>query len=191
MSGIQIVGAGNNVTAKVNGLGQLEVVSRSMYVPHSVNLYQERAYASFFTVSPSADSHFCYIRNEEESPLVIENIVVCTLCSTEEYNEIISVYKNLAGNPSGGSSLNPLNSNFGSNKKAVGVFQYGQEISGLSNGDLYGSAYFRSNTSTVYEFKNWIVMPRNTNLSFHARNGAPNPDAEILITIQFFYVEDL
>ncbi len=191
MPGIQIIGAGNSVTAKVNNLGRLQVESTIMNMPHNINLNHELAYVASFSVSPSADSYFCYMRNESEDEMIIESTTICTLCAADDYNEIVSIYANPEGNPSGGDDMDPINSNFGSNKVASGIFQYGSEIGGLSNGTFYGSSYFKANTITKYTFENWIVMPRNTSLVLHATYGAGSSDNELTLTMPFFYITGL
>lgn len=138
MPGIQIIGAGNSQGARVNTLGELQVESTTMSLPHNTNLNHELAYALSFTVTPSADEYFLFMENNNENELIIESVTICGAGATDPADEFIELLVNVDGSPTGGTSVSPINSNLGSNKVASGVFEYGQSLGGLSGGKSYG-----------------------------------------------------
>lgn len=178
--GVHIIGAGNNVSAKVNDLGLLQTESVGIGTPHYVNLEYESAYVVSFQVNPDPESNFFYMRNDSETPLVVETMTVFS----DSTSEAVCIYTNPTGTPTGGNSVIPVNSNLGSNKKATGFFEYGSNLTGLSGGDFYGRGYFRSGVLIEYIFRNWIVMPRNASLMLCAENG----ESELTVSIPFFYI---
>lgn len=138
MPGLQIIGAGNSQVARVNSLGELQVESTTMTLPHNINLNHELAYVLTFTVTPSADEYFLFIENNSENELIIESVTICGAGASDPADEFVELFVNVDGSPTGGNSIKPINSNLGSNKIASGVFEYGQSLGGLSGGKSYG-----------------------------------------------------
>ena len=150
MPGIQIIGAGNSQSARVTTTGQLETQATTISLPHHTNVEHESAYVISFSVTPSADSYFFYMKNGSDEMLILESAVVFS----ETSDEVITIYANPDGSPTGGDSVIPVNSNFGSNKVAAGTFEYGANLGGLSNGSYYGSTYFPATEVIDYHFQN-------------------------------------
>lgn len=185
MAKINIAGAGNGQIARVTPLGLLRTESVGIETHHFVNLEHESAYVLSFRATPvTPDSGekttFFYMRNKTEIPLALESAVVFS----KSADEIVSITTNPSGTPTGGDSVTPVNSNLGSNKQAVGIFEYGSDIGGLSGGTFYGDSYFKTGEPIEYIFRNWIIMPRNTSLMMCAENGG----SELSMTIPFFYL---
>ena len=150
MPGIQIIGAGNSESVKVTSTGQMQTNSVIVDLPHHTNIRHELAYVCSFTVTPSADSYFFYIKNGDDRLMIIEGAKVFT----ETSDEVVSLYANPDGSPTGGTTVTPINSNFGSNKVAAGTFEYGADLGGLSNGGYYGKSYFPATEVINYNFEN-------------------------------------
>lgn len=180
MPGIQIVGPGNNRGAEVNDLGKLRTSSTSTPPEYGINLNNGLSFYLQLNTTPlSGGEVFAYIKNTYDDPMILENMYV-----TADTDEEIYIYRNPSGTPTGGNSLTPSNSNFGSSIAAEGIFQYGESIGGLSTNELYNTLPVFANTNNVYTFRNWIVLPRNATICFAAINGGISLD----ISIPFFYL---
>lgn len=179
MPGIQILGAGNNVSAQVSNEGRLNTTAIASQPEYHANIYHESCFYLQFSVTPSPSADFLYIKNTDEINLMLENFFV-TCASDEE----IWVYRNPSGDPTGGTEKTPVNSNFGSSKLAVGSFVYGSDLGGLTSSELYNTLPVYANTNNAFTFRNWIILPRNASVSFNARNG----DIQLDISMPFFYL---
>lgn len=90
----------------------------------------------------------------------------------------------MEGSPVRGTGLTPLNSNFGSNRKANGTFVYGENLTNLTGGQRYASGHLVSGQTSEFIMRNWIVMPRNTNLMLAVTENGGN---SLTVNIPFFY----
>lgn len=178
MPGIQIVGS-DGFTTDVSSKGRLRTVSVSTPPEHCINYTFGDAYYLQLTVTPSASADFLYIKNTSINDMILENMFVS--CATDEE---INIYRNPAGTPTGGSEITPLNSNFGSNKQANGSFIYGSDLSGLTAGGLFNSLPCYSGTNNAFTFRNWVIMPRNSTISFMAVTG----NIELDVSLPFFFM---
>jgi hypothetical protein len=179
MPGIQILGAGNNKSALVNKEGRLKTTCVSIEPEYHINLDHEMAFNLFFEVEPISEATFFYMKNQSDYPLIIENVLIFDSTNYEE----ISLYRNPTGNPTGGNEVNPINSNFGSNLKASGIFQYGSDINGLTSGTLYGTIPVLEDIPTQFEFKNWLVLPKNASLRLQCLG-----ESTLMFNLTFFYL---
>lgn len=178
MPGIQIVGAGNNQSARVNPEGRLKVISVSDSAEYHANWEHETAFFLQTSLTVGSSATFLYIKNTDDNPMILENLFVTTDTDDEIY-----VYRNPSGTPTGGTTITPSNSNFGSNKSASGVFQYG-DLGGLTNSELYNSLPIFSGENNTFTFRNWIILPKNASISFYMETGGNEVD----ISMPFFYL---
>lgn len=179
MPGIQIVGPGNNVGATVNNEGRLRTVSNSTAPEYHINWEHELAFQLQFETTPTSGGIFLYVKNTDRYPLILENLFV-----TADADESLTIYRNPTGSPIGSESATPHNSNFGSNKIAKGVFQYGSDIGGLTADVVYNTLPVFAGINNTYTFRNWIIMTTNSTLCISATNGSILLD----ITMPFFYM---
>ena len=180
MPGIQIVGTGNNRAVDVNDFGKLKTVSVAIEPEYCNNLTFGSAFQLQSTVTPSPSADFLYIKNESDYSLILENIFIS--CDSRED---IWIYRNPSGTPTDTTNITPVNTNFGSSKQANGTFVYGEDIGGLSGGTLFNTLPCYADTNNAFKFRNWIIMPKNSTISFNARNG----NIELDISIPFFFME--
>lgn len=179
MPGIQILGAGNNASARVNEEGRLKAVCVSSAPEYHSNFHHSACFYLQITVTPEEEGTFLYIKNESENTMILENLFI-----TAESDETISIYRNPTGAPTGGNDTTPSNSNFGSSNKPVGVFQYASDLGGLTNNELYSTLPVFSGINNSFTFRNWLILPRNSTISFVATTGA----IELDISMPFFYL---
>lgn len=179
MPGIQIVGAGNNVSTRVNTEGRMEVVSISTGPEYHANWEHSTCFYLQTSVTPSPSADFLYIKNTSESPLILESIFVSCIS-----DEDVLVYRNPSGSPTGGTETTPSNSNFGSSKQPEGSFIYGGDLGGLSTTELYSTLPCYGGLNNAFSFRNSLILPKNSTISFNARNG----DIELDISMPFFYL---
>lgn len=178
MPGIQIIGGGNNRVAEVDDKGRLKVFSVTIEPEYFAN-NEGNSFQLQLTVTPSPSADFLYIKNLSEDPLVLENLFV-----TCDSRENIWIYRNPTGTPTDGSEIDPVNSNFGSSRKAEGTFIYGEDLGGLTAGTLFNTLPCFSDSNNTFTFRNWIILTKNSTILFNARVG----DIELDISIPFFYL---
>lgn len=179
MPGIQIIGAGNSRVAEVNPEGRLRTVAVTSQPEYHINWANELAFVIQVNVTPSPSANFYYHKNESNYSMIVEDLEVYS-----ENNEVVTLYKNPIGTPTGGTSTIPSNSNFGSSKTADGVFQYGSDLGGLTGGTQHSRTHIIGGEENKYTFKNWVVMPKNSTFMLYAKNG----NSELDLTIPFFYI---
>jgi len=179
MPGIQIIGAGNNVSAEVSGDGKLRTRGIVIQPEYNINILYSEAFYLQTTVTPSPSADFLYIKNTNDDPLILENVFVS--CSARED---IWVYRNPSGTPTDGVETTPSNSNFGSSKKPIGTFIYGSDLGGLSTSELYSTLPCYANINNAFGFRNWLILTKNSTICFNARNG----DIELDLSMPFFYL---
>ena len=73
--------------------------------------------------------------------------------------------------PAGGSSIIPVNLNSGSGNIADGVFQHGNDITGLSGNTAYRIYHESSNETKYINFEMDIILPKNTAFAMYAGTG--------------------
>ena len=179
MPGIQILGTGNNISAKVNPEGRLKVVAVSVGPEYHINIDHELAFDIQFTTTVSPSATFLYIKNTDDDPLILENMFVTTDTDDEIY-----VYRNPSGTPTGGNIITPTNSNFGSNKAATGTFEYGDDIGGITNSQLHNTLPIFTGENNAFRFRNWIILPQNASISFYMESGGNTID----VSLPLFYL---
>ena len=166
MAGINIAGGSSGKIARVNSEGKLETISASLNAPSQVNVNYASSYTITDTITPSPSADFFWMKNESDTPLV--------LVSSEFWSETeakLMFYRNPVGTPTGGAEIEPANCNFGSNKKAVGIFYYGSDISGLTNGELRNIVRLQAGISRRFTFDNWTILTRNTSFRAYIENN--------------------
>lgn len=180
MPGIQIIGAGNNVSAKVGEEGRLKTRAVAVESEQHANWHHELAFNLLTTVTPSPSATMVYVKNTSDNPMIIEDLTV----HSDTAEERVCIFSNVTGTPTGGTAIVPSNSNFGSNKQAEGTFQVGEDLGGLTGGTRYDTRYVSAGETILYNFRNWIILPKNTVVTLCCQNGG----SELTISMPFFYV---
>lgn len=162
-------GQGKGYLAGVSGENRLLVGGISVSKEHHTNFEHADAYNMLFTVTPTgAGDCFLYMKNESDFPIICEGFNVQAAS-----NEIITIKLAVTGTPGGGAVMAPANLTAGSGNKAVGVFQTGNDITGLSAGITVAQyAIGASNDSDFRNFDADLMIPRNQTLAMYATTGA-------------------
>lgn len=162
-------GAGSGYMAGVNKEFRLMVSGPSVSQEHYTNFVYKDAYSMLFDVTPTgAGDTFLYVQNTSPKPIVCEGFSIH--CPT---NEGIDVCLGGIGTSIvGGTDVIPGNLSSGSANSAVGVFQVGADITGISgetNVLHYGIA--ASYNSDYRNFNADVVIPQNKTLCMKAVVG--------------------
>ena len=159
-------------------------------VEHQINHKKGEAYSFIIQQTPAysdpseayGDICFAYIKNTNEIDMSLEEIDI-RLGGTSQ-SEIIKILGKTTGSPIGGETITPSNLNLGSGNIADGIFQAGNEITGISEGNELHRIYVgSSNTSETFNLGQDIIVPKNNVITLWATNIS----AEIDIVLLFNY----
>ena len=173
-------GKGRGYLAGVSSENRMMAEAITYSGEHHAN-HEGNAYNMLFDVTPTgAGDCFLYIKNSNTVDLVIEGLWLRT-ASAEQVNMKLGC----TGTPSGGSDITPANLNAGSNSAALGTFQAGNDITGLSGGTIINKGWVTNTATTFFSFEQSVILPQNTNYSLWVVTGAVN----LAGTIVFHYHE--
>lgn len=121
--------------------------------------------SGFITLTSASESAVMYLRNDEDSDLVLTRFLISALDSTggTKGYATLALYSNVTGMTSGsGNPLEPRNLNFGSTNELDNTSELGQEGASLINGDSFGGfilplEQLTSETSS-------IILPKGASL---------------------------
>ncbi len=173
-------GSGNGYSAAVDKNNKLLTHATVETIEHKVNHDKGRAYQLLFQQTATAGNDcILYMKNMNDDSIVLEGIKL-----RAAGNEIIELKINDSGIPSGGSDVSPVNCNAASGNIADGIFQIGDDITGLSGGDVVERIYVPNDNNTkICNFEMDIILPRNRVLTIYCVTGAIEVDG----TLIFFY----
>ena len=162
-------GKGTGFLAGVSNENRLLISGPTTTKEHHTNFVFQDAYNAVFCVTPTdSTSTFLYIKNESTLPIICEGFNI--RCVSDA---IIRIIIGPVGTPVGGSDIVPANLYAGSTKKAIGTFQQGNDITGITNGTIIGDYYIAgSNDSKFRNFDADIIIPQNQTMIFTALTGA-------------------
>lgn len=153
---------------------------------HHINQANGDAYQVFIGVTPdinnpSADpdgtQYFFYMKNTNDHDLVINQIRIWV-----ESVEYIDMYFKTEGSPIGGSNLTPVNMNLGSGITAVGTFQQGTNLTGLSGGIFYDRLRIPADDNDhLLQWPSMIIISKNEVMAFQAGNGGVRIEMSIAL----------
>ena len=162
-------GKGTGYLAGVTDENRLMISGPTTSKEHHTNFTFQDAYNAQFSVTPtSTNDVFLYIKNLGALPIVCEGFNI--RCAS---NEVIRVTIGATGTPVGGAAMVPANLYAGSGNKAVGVFQTGNDITGLVGGTIIAEYYVAGSSDS--KFRNFdadVVIPQNQTIIFAALIGA-------------------
>lgn len=173
-------GTGHGYFAEVTTENRLAVESESFEMIRHANLADGQAYSLTFTVTPTgAGDCFCYIKNTSTIDLSLNSIVLAAAS-----DEVVQIKIRDTGTPVGGGAVTPVNRNTNSNNTAVGTFQTGVDITGLSGGSIVDQYFVKGATdSKKYTWASTLIIGQNGVLTLYVVTGA----IALRITIGFFY----
>ena len=159
-------GTGNQAEVKSNKLLVSGVFSTQ---EHYANHNQGKAFNLLFNATPTgAGDCFLYMKNEDpEYALSIEGLWL-----KMEADDFIDVKINDLGTPVDGNDITPVNLNSISASQAIGTFQSGNDITGLSGGKNAHKLFHVNTKESIYRnFNMDIVLGNNGTLSLYAGAG--------------------
>ena len=162
-------GTGTSRLAGVNPENRLMISGPTVSQEHYTNFTFQDSYNMLFDVTPvGASDVFLYLKNEHALPIVCEGYSI--RCASDE---IVTITLGVLGTPVGGADAVPANLFAGSGNQAIGTFQTGNDITGLSGGVTCLKYYIAgSNDSAFRNFDADIVIPQNQVLIMTALTGA-------------------
>ncbi len=161
-------GKGTGRTAAVTPDNQLQVHAISLSIEHDINHSHGESYNMVYETTPAgADDCFLYLKNLHDLDLVIEGIWIHDTAS-----EYVDVKLLDIGVPASGSDVTPANLNAGSSKSALGTFQQGTDITGLTGGVTNHRIWHLGSAGiTNYNFDQDIIVPKNGVFTLYAGTG--------------------
>ena len=159
-------GTGNKAGVDAENRLMADTVSSSL--EHHTNMYHGAAYSLLFSATPTgAGDCFLYIKNEDDEELIIEGFGLYL-----EADEYIDIVIGDTGTPVGGTDITPGNCNSGSGSIASGIFENGNDITGLTGGTRIYRIYHANSKETNYtNFEMDIILAKNTTLTMYIQTG--------------------
>lgn len=161
-------GTGNGYSVKVDSNNRLWVSAVTKSAEHISNHDFGRAFSINFIATPTGPGDcFLYIKNSAEIDLVIEDIWIYLPAS-----EYFEVRLNNEGTPVGGTDISPVLLNTKSGYSVQGTFQSGNDITGLTTGDVaYRFQSIASSGTLHYNFEQDIILAKNGVCSIWVETG--------------------
>ena len=173
-------GKGKGYSAGVTEGGLLLTLSTTITREHSANHESGQAYHLLVeqTATGAGDVIF-YMKNTSEYDMIVEGALLAA--ATDETIEFVI---GDTGTPVDGSDATPVNCNAGSGNSATGIFQTGNNITGLSGGSVVDRVLVNGGSGSSYHnFETDLIFPKNTVLTIYCVAGSIKVNA----TIIFFY----
>lgn len=168
--------------AAVNPDKRLKVEAIASTIEHHINHLTQEAYHVLFSQSPTAnDDCIFYLRNDGETDMVIEEIMVSVSGACELFMK-----RNSKGTRNGAIKLTPVNAHFGSGKNAEGTFEKGADLAGrpatLVNGvEIERLVYLAATGSTEHNFPEDLIIPKNQTFTLWCNAAGVTVTARIAI----------
>jgi len=161
-------GKGSGMSVGVTGNNRLETNAVAQTAEHFANHTLRQSYNILFSATPSGgDDCFLYIKNTSDIDMILEGFWLKLVAS-----EYIDIKTNDAGTPIGGSIITPANLNTGSGNSAIGTFQNGNNITGLTGGVTNHRLYHKNDAGSVsYNFDQDIIVMKNGVITFYVGTG--------------------
>lgn len=159
-------GTGRGFRAEVDSSNRLRARSVTESYDKAVNT-EGNQWSAYFTVTPTgAGDYFFYVKNNGTNDLLISDIrIMCASAETFTYEEVI-------GTPTGGTTLTPVNRNFGSAKQVSGTVETGVDITGLtSEGTVFFERCDTANKRYKLSTTSNIIIPQGSAFAIKAATG--------------------
>lgn len=169
-------GLGTGKKAGVNSENRLLTHAVTQSLEHHANSAEKQAYHLLFQRIPTAaDDCFLYLKNDNDIQLILEGILLRT-----SGNEQIELKIGMTGTAVG-TSTTPINCHAGSANEADGTFIAGNDITGLSTGDVVERFYISGeHVSSYYNFEQDIILSPSRACGLYAVNGSIEIDGTLV-----------
>jgi len=161
-------GKGSGGQAEVKG-NKLLVSGIFASLEHYANHSEGQAYNLVFSATPTgAGDCFLYFKNEDPNYYASVEGIYLKMAADDS----IEIKLLDEGTPVGGNELTPVNLNTAVGNKAIGVFQDGADITGLSGGKTALKLHHASSAGGSYfNFNQDIILGPNGTLTLYAGTG--------------------
>ena len=166
-------GTGKGYQAKVNNDNQLLVDARSVSAEHWANHEKSKAFnTNFQALSMTATKRIIhYFKNTGSAEVIFEGI-----SWNVSQNIEIELRSNMTGTLAGGTDMDIGNLNTGSNNTLAVTALYGDNITGLSGGDLiFRAKQSAGDYSINTNFEADVILAPNTDMAIYG-TGASSYD---------------
>jgi len=162
-------GKGRGYVVEVTAENRLRVSSVSRSKEHDANITWGESYNLIVNVTPTTtDACFMYIKNTGPRNIIFEGFGAYVASAEKIYGKL-----GATGTPLGGNLTPPINLNAGSNNTPTGIFLTGNDITGLSGGNIFQSFRVPANTATnIVNFEADIILPINQVFTAYATAGS-------------------
>jgi hypothetical protein len=167
-------GTGKGYQAAINNDNKLLTASVSSTIEHYSNHAQGKAFNLVFSSVPVSGSDcFLYIKNGDKD----NDIVMEGFWFKMEADDYIDFVMDITGTPSNGTSITPVNLNTNSGSSAIGTFENGNDITGLSGGNTVMRIFHANSKESIYRnFDQDIVIGYNGTLALYIGSGTVQVD---------------
>lgn len=174
-----IINDPNGQAASVNSDGRLVTSAITYPSAHHVNHIDGKAYSFRVTATPTAAGDcFAYVTNLDDEDMVIDLII-----ANVETTETLLVKLGDSGTAAGGTDVTLTNLNAGSGNLAEVTAQSGNDITGLSGGQIaVGFCFNGGDCSKQVPVPPSFIVPKNKTISLYAVTGGIEINAGMLIT---------
>lgn len=162
-------GTGKGYLAGVNALNQVKVCAVSLPFEHYVNHNLMLSYSLQFSYTATGSACVLYLKNTDSS----YDMSFGQAFLNVDTNVQLEVAFNSTGTPANGAALTPVNLNAGSSNEANGTFYGGNDVTGISKGNVVMKMWLASSNATAnYELPTTLVIPQNSTMTFHLSGAA-------------------
>jgi len=168
-------GTGKSYLAGVNSKNRLLSECITYSGEHTANHEDGNAYNMLFEKTPAtAGDCFLYLKNGDTIDLIIEGVWL-RVASAEQ----VTIKLNDVGTPVDGTAVTPANLNAGANSAALGTFQSGSAITGLSGGTIINKIWATSTETSFFNFEQDVIVSPNLVFTAYAITGGVELDGTI------------
>lgn len=162
-------GHGSGSKAKVSSEGCLQVKAVTLSFQQHVNSEEGESYSVIVSKTPTgANDCFLYIQNNSDVDMYVSSGKISAAT-----DETVQVKLKDTGTPAGTTVNTPVNRNAGSGKLADVTCYDGENITGLTGGEVVEQVDVDGAVGSVkYEWGSALIIPKNQVLSMYAVTGA-------------------
>lgn len=171
-------GTGTGKRAKVNSLNQLETSSVTQSAERFANLeYGKAWHVVIEQTATGGNDNIFYFENTGSTNLIIEGFTY-RVASAES---VLIYLNNTVSTLAGGTTATPVANNTGSANAPDATIEAGNNITGVTVGDLVDRVYMTSTESTGYNFDQDMIISPGGNFMIQAVTGS----VQVSMTIIF------
>ena len=168
-------GSGSKRQATVNADKRLEVDAVIQSLEHYYNDIKGSGYHIILQQTPTgANDCFFYLKNTGTKSIIIEGFSHRVASA-----ESVEIYLLQTGTPSGGTTNTPVNVNSGSARLLTATVESGNDITGMSGGNLIDRVWMTSTSSSGYNFELDVIVEPGHTLTMYAATGGVQIDMVI------------